>query len=669
MINITLNVDIIGLFEEEKVKQTKIPNVEFYVINEIVEGEKIQDILLIFLPRKGEKNKVRKEAWEEDEADVVKTYLKNGGKAIIIFPLDQEYLEKFTGFYQVFEFSAIYNDTKKLLHINPNLLFFNKNKEGKIVEAKRFVDRYVHFLINKKGEKIIEGNYIPVFMFLPVEKGTLLMYGLGEEAFWKEDLELIFRYLNEEYEYFFEKIQYNIEFFKFILKNHPKSNLLKEKFISSLIKNKSIKDILNLRNEEFRIAALKLLDFKHLESNFQNLTGKKLEIEYIKLSDVIKKLNLVDVIKKIELFFIKKISEKKISYKHLIDLFERNLLPPEAADLVVFFADPVSPQDFRNFRESIKKLMKWNESIKIFNEDDLKNLLWEKVQQEDEKIKRWQELQEKRNLKEEEERNQKEKERELRIKQLEKEALEKKRLEEEKKQKEEQEKLNIIELQKKLREERQKLYEERHKKRIQKEQSKEVAIIEARKRRLKIMREREKKRRARLVKRRKALEEEVNKLRAEKEKLEKEAVEREGELQKILEERKIRIKNYKAEEAKRRFEAKKRLEEKKRLRLQKLEQIKPSVKSTEKLEIITPKPTPQEPLSEELSNFIDLIFNPYEYITELLEYNKLLEEEQKIEENTEEIILEFITFIMNPAEYLETLSELSDYDDLEEDLE
>ncbi|NVM00913.1 MAG: hypothetical protein HWN67_01135 [Candidatus Helarchaeota archaeon] len=664
-----INIDIIGLLNTEKVKQIKIPNIEFYLINELVVGEEIQDILLIFLPQKGNKNKIRKEGWYEDEAEYVKEYLKNGGKAIIIFPLNQDYLEKFLGFYRVFEFSAVYNNTKKLLHINPNLLFFNKNKEGKLIEAKRLVESYVHFLINKKGEIIMEGNYLPVFMMLPVEKGSLLLYGLGEESFWKEDLKLIFQYLDNDYEQFFQKIQYNVEFFKLISKNHPRPEILKEEFISSLIKNKSLNEILNFKDKEFQVNALKLLEFDAFESNFQNLTGKKLENEYIKLMAVLKKLNLYEVIKKLELFFIKKISEKRISYDHLIEIFEQGLLPPEAADLVVFFADPVSPQDFRNYRESIKKLMKWNKSLKIFNEDELKNLLWEKLQQEDEKTKRWRELQEKRRLKEEEEKRKREEERELRLKQLEKEALEKKRLDEEKKKEEEQEKLNIIELQKKLRDERQKLYEERHKKRLDKEKSKEDSLIEARTRRLKAVRERERLRRVRLIKRRKALELEVKKLREEKLKLEQETKQRDVEFQKILEERKIRVKKYREEEEKRRLEVKEKLEEKKRLRLKKLEKIKPTVKIAKKPEIVGPLPIPEAPLPEELNDFIDLMFNPYDYISELVEYNKLLKEEETAVERTEELLLEFIELIINPADYLETLSELSEFDDLEEELD
>ncbi len=664
----TIKIDIIGLFNEEKVKQIKPPNIEFYSINELVEGEKIQDILLVFLPQKGDKNKVRKEEWTEEEAEFVKTYLKKGGKSIIIFPLDQDYLEKFLGFYQVFGFSAVYNDSEKLLHINPNLLFFNKNREGKLIEGKRLVENYVHFLTDKKGEVIMEGNFVPVFLILPVGEGLLVLYGLGGESFWSEDFKAIFEYLEEEYEPFFKNIDYNIEFFKLILEIHPKPELLKEQFISSFLKNKSLNAILSIKDEEFRTNTLKLLEFDNFEDFFQNMTGKKLESEYVKLRDVFKKSNLSEVVNKLELFFIKKISEKRIGYKQLIEIFERNLLPPEAADLVVFFADPVSPQDFRNYRESVKKLMNWNKSIQIFDEDELKNLLWEKLQTEDDKTQRWQELQEKRRLKEEEEQRKKEGERKLLLQKLEKEAAEKKKIEEQKKKEEEKEKINVIELQKKLREERQKLYEERHKKRIAKEKAKEEALTTVRKQRLKAVRERERIRRIKLIKRRKALEEEVKKLRAEKIKLEEDSKKREQEFQKILEERKLRVKKFRAEEDKRRQEIKKKLEEKKRLRIQKLEKIKPSVEITKKPEIIGPLPIPEAPLTEEINDLIDLLFNPYEYISELAEYDKLIEEEETIEERNEELILEFIEFIINPSEYLETLSELSDFDDLEEDM-
>ena len=68
-------------------------------------------------------------------------------------------------------------------------------------------------------------------------------------------------------------------------------------------------------------------------------------------------------------------------------------------------------------------------------------------------------------------------------------------------------------------------------------------------------------------------------------------------------------------------------------------------------------------------NFIDLLFNPYEYISELVEYNKLIEEEESFVERTEELVLEFIELVINPADYLETLSELSEFDDLEEEID
>ena len=50
---------------------------------------------------------------------------------VIIFPLDQDFLEKFLPFGQTFGFSPVLNLKEKLLHVNPNLLFYNKNKQGK----------------------------------------------------------------------------------------------------------------------------------------------------------------------------------------------------------------------------------------------------------------------------------------------------------------------------------------------------------------------------------------------------------------------------------------------------------------------------------------------------------------------------------------------------------
>ncbi|MFX0138665.1 MAG: hypothetical protein ACFFDN_33795, partial [Candidatus Hodarchaeota archaeon] len=333
-----MNIDIIGLFDEEKVKQIKIPNMEFFLINKLIEGEEIQDILLIFLPQKGDKYETREKGWDQAEAKHVDKYLKNGGRVIIIFPLNEGYLEKFLGFYQVFKFSAVYNNTKQLLHVNPNLLIFDKDKEGKLIESKRSVESYVHFQVDKKGEKIMEGNDLPVFMFLPIGKGSLLLYGLGEEAFWNEDLELIFRYLNEDYDYFFQKIEYNIEYFKTILKDYPRPELLKEKFIQSLVKNRSISEILNFKDEEFRVDTLNLLESENFESYFQNLTGKKLENEYTKLRDEFKKLKLSNVVKKLELFYNKKISEKRILNIDIIGLFDEEKVRQIKIPNIEFFS-------------------------------------------------------------------------------------------------------------------------------------------------------------------------------------------------------------------------------------------------------------------------------------------------------------------------------------------
>ncbi|MHA1385996.1 MAG: hypothetical protein ACTSR3_19760, partial [Candidatus Helarchaeota archaeon] len=163
MVHITINIDMIGIFNEEKVAKIKNSKLEFYSINEFVEGEKLQDILIIFLPQKGKKIKIRKKGWKTEEAEFVKKYIQNGGSAIIVFPLEHDYLAKFSAFSQVFNYTTVLNEQKKLLHVNPNLLIFNKNKEGKLTESKRLVDLYIHFLTDMKCEVIMEGNYLPVF--------------------------------------------------------------------------------------------------------------------------------------------------------------------------------------------------------------------------------------------------------------------------------------------------------------------------------------------------------------------------------------------------------------------------------------------------------------------------------------------------------------------------
>ncbi|MHA1379795.1 MAG: hypothetical protein ACTSRG_15600 [Candidatus Helarchaeota archaeon] len=671
MIYITVNVDVVGLFNEDIVAKIKIPEVEFYSINQFVEGEKLQDILLIFLPRKGKKNKIRKKGWLKKEVEFVKKYIEDGGNAIIIFPLEKDYITKFSEFGKVFNFTTVLNNTKKLLHVNPNLLIFNRNKEGKLTAAKRLVETYVHFLTNSKGEVIMEGNYLPTCMIMRFGKGSLVLYGLGEELFWKEELKIWFEYLTNEYTKLFKRIDYDIDFFKEILKNIPDPNKLKEKYILSIVQNKPLSYILDLKDKQFRLEILRLLDFNKFEDFFHDLTGRKLEKSYLELKKYLTDHKLFDVTEKLELFFIKKISEKRISYKQLIDMFEKGLLPSEAANLVVFFANPVSPQDFRNFRESIKQIIKWNNKIKIFKENELKNLLWEKLQEEDEKVKIWEEKQKLKRLKEEEERRRKEKERELLLKKLEREALEKKKLEEKKEMEKKKERVNVIKIQEKLIEERKRKYEEAHRKRIEKELLREKKLIEARKKRQKLQKERKKRRQIQMLKRQKELEEEVKKLRAEKMIAKADAKKKEEEYLRLQEEWKLRTKKYKEAEQAERIKAKKELEEKKRKKLEKTIAIhtrEPLIKKEPQVEV---KESPKFPLSYELNDFIDILFNPYYYFSELAEVNKLLEEEQKsIEEEEQkiikEIIFEFIEFIFNPSEYFETLQKLSELESLEE---
>ncbi|MHA1384988.1 MAG: hypothetical protein ACTSR3_14665, partial [Candidatus Helarchaeota archaeon] len=517
-----------------------------------------------------------------------------------------------------------------------------------------------------------EGNYLPVFCIFPIGKGSLVLYGLGEDLFWQEDLDALFSYLKKDYDPLFQKIDYNIEFFKLILSNHPDSEHLKTIFISSLVRNKPISHILSIKDEEFQHEILKLLDFESFENFFQNLNGQKLEKAYLELKDILKNHKINNVLERLDLFFIKKISEKRISYKHLIDIFERNLLPPEAANLVVFFADPTSPQDFRNFRESIKKLIKWNKKIRLFEESDLKNLLWEKLQEEDEKIKRWEAKQRERKLKEDEERRRKEKERELRLRKIEEEILKRKKLEAIKKLEEEKKKASIEESKKKLREERKRKYSEEHQKRIEMERLREKKLKEGRMQRLKRRKERERRLRLQSLKRRKELEEEVKRLKQEKLKAEEEAKKREEEYKKLQEEWKKRTKKYKEDQKSRHLDAKKELLEKKVARLKALEEIKPEVTIKDHIsepEIKIPqKSTPKITITEELSEFIDFILNPYNYFLELQEYNKILEKEDSQMENIEDLIFEFIEFVLNPIEYLETLRELEELDDIEEEI-
>ena len=366
-----INIDIVGDLKEELDTILNQDEFELFLINQITAPEDFQEVLVVYPPPK---KKLRWKAYTEEEVEILFEYVEQqGGILVLIPPFNSEYFEKTLEIYERFQVSPVLCNENLLLHINPHMINFGK--EGKLP-----IKKYYHFLTpeTKSFEVIIEGNWIPIFTFKFIGKGVLILYGLGSTNFWKEDLLAIFKYLQNDYAYFWEKTDLTEKRLEDILKcsRDERHTQIRDAFIRTFSQKKSFKDLLEVRDSTLKEDLLHSIESTIIQDEFKNLSGKFIIKKYRELYRMLYK-DYPDLLKRIQQFLYQKIVDKTINEPTFMKLYEEDMLPPQAAYLLVFYLDPKNPENYKKFKENLSKLIEWNKVEHIFEENFLKELAWE----------------------------------------------------------------------------------------------------------------------------------------------------------------------------------------------------------------------------------------------------------------------------------------------------
>ncbi|MHA1130619.1 MAG: hypothetical protein ACTSQI_08920 [Candidatus Helarchaeota archaeon] len=364
-----LKIDIVGDFQEE-IDESIEENFELFLIDKITRPEEFQEILIVYPPPK---KKLRWKPYTEEDADVLLQYVDQGGILVLIPPFNSLYREKTDIIYDKFKVSPVFCKKNLLAHINPHLI--NSGKIGKIP-----VKAYVHFLFENSNstEVLIEGNFMPIFALQFRGKGAVILYGLGSKKFWEEDLLLLFKYLTGDYAYFWDKTELTEKQLENVLKstrteNHDK---IREEFIKAFVRKKPFRDFIEIKDPSLRDDLLEKIQLATIEEEYRDLSGKFIVKKYREHFKLLKN-DFPKLVKKLQKFLYSKIIDNTINEKSFNLLYESDFLPPEAAYLLIFYLDPKDPENYKKYKENLSKLIHWNKTEKIFDEDFLKQLAWE----------------------------------------------------------------------------------------------------------------------------------------------------------------------------------------------------------------------------------------------------------------------------------------------------
>ncbi|NHI91060.1 MAG: hypothetical protein EAX96_01070 [Candidatus Lokiarchaeota archaeon] len=679
-----IKVDILGYYDEKIITKldNELPDIEFYEIEKLVEGEKFQDILIISIPTK--KRKIRKKGFTKEEIKIIQNYLDNGGNVIILFPINEKYFDLMDNFFEPFEFSAVLNNEEKLLHINPNLIFYEKTKNGDFISGKRFVEKYIHFLFPHKVETLIEGDYSPVVALKRIKKGNLFLYGMGYNNFWKEDITKVFNYLLLKYEELMGEIQKDQSFILEIINQASKfkQNLITKIYSRNYKENHSINDILLIENEFLRQKIANGLIDQDFYEYFKDLSEAKIEQEYINFRKIFNEKNYKNALYQLTKVMVKFIIKGKISFERFKLLIEEGYLPEEALSLIIYFNKPLSPDDFRNYRTNINNLIKWNRKVKYLSEKKIKDKFFEISEIEADQTKKWEEIKKKEREKEFEIREERRRERDRRdqiLKQMEekeqekeqiKEMIQQERLE---KEKEKVEKLRQLRIQK---------YEQERQELLQKQKEREQRFLEIKQRK----QEEKKKEQLKIREEREYETEKLEMLKKRREQREKEKLEADLLLKKELEVQDLYLKEVRERLQERLREIDKRKEErleKQRKSWEKLQELKekrlleietqskteitlPEVKEKKVLQQVVEQKIPAEPklipqieepimsneevLEQIIFPLIDLALNPLYSLIEIIDLRQENRKELLFRSDEGENLLYILELFLTPKE-------------------
>ncbi|MHA1267278.1 MAG: hypothetical protein ACTSRS_18720 [Candidatus Helarchaeota archaeon] len=364
-----INIDIVGDFRATSNEILENREIELYLINKISHPSDFQEVLIVYPPPK---KKFRWKAYSPEEAEILQKYVEDGGILVLIPPFNPLYREKLSEIFEKFEISPVFRQENVLAHVNGHMI-----NNG--VERKLPLKKFVHFLIlhRESLEIIIEGNYQPIYAFLFLGKGAIVLYGLGSKHFWQEDLVSIFKYLQRNYTHFWEKSELTEAQLENVLKITRKKEhqKIRKAFIQTFVQKKHFNDFLEIKDPRLKQSLLKRIPERTISEEFKDLSGKFIVKKYRELYRLLHK-DYPALIKKIQKFLYSKIMDRTINEKSFHKLYETDLLPPEAAYLLIFYLDPEDPENYKKFKDNLSKLIQWNKKEKIFDENYLKELAW-----------------------------------------------------------------------------------------------------------------------------------------------------------------------------------------------------------------------------------------------------------------------------------------------------
>ncbi len=364
-----IKIDIIGDFREE-LDESIEQNFELFLIDRITTPDEFQDVLIVYPPPK---KKLRWKAYTEEEAAVLYDYVKKGGILVLIPPQNSLYLEKTTPIYEKFKINPVICIENLLTHKNPHLINYGQ-------EGKQPIKKYIHFLIGDKEsvEIVIEGNWIPIFALKFIGQGVLVLYGLGSNNFWQEDLLSIFKYLQKEYAYFWEKSDLTEKQLQNVLRftREEAHNEIRDAFIEKFAQKKKFNAFLEINDPQLRENLLQKIEISTIQEEYRDLSGKFIVKKYKEHYKLLNK-DYPALIKKIQQFIYHKVLDKTINEATFNKLYETDLLPPEAAYLVIFYLDQKNPENYKKFQENLGKLIQWNKKEHLFEENFLKEIAWD----------------------------------------------------------------------------------------------------------------------------------------------------------------------------------------------------------------------------------------------------------------------------------------------------
>jgi len=688
-----INVDILGYFDEEVISKIDKPNMEFFEIEKLTEGEKFQDVLIISIPTK--KGKFRKKGYKSKEVSIINDYLTNGGNVILLYPINQKYFNLMDEFFEQFEFSAVLNEQEKLLHVNPNLVFFEKSKSDKYLPGKKFVKKYVHFLFPHNVETLVEGNHLPVIALKRMQKGNLFLYGLGYNNFWKEDIERIFKYLLLKYEDLMEDVEEDQEF---VLKLINQASKFKQNLITKIYsrnyKDKyTIDDVLTIKDDYLRQKIANGLTDQDFYDLFNDLNEKKIESYYIEYKNLFEKYNYQNALYFLNKVMVKFIIKGRITFEKFKKLIENEHLPEEALSLIIYFTKPLSPTDFRNYRFNVNKLIQWNKKVKYLSERKIKDKLYDISEIEEEQYNKWEKIKQKERDKEFQLREQRRIEREKRdqmIKEMEVKKQEriilkeKQQQERTEKEKEKQEILRELRKQK-HKQEREEMVKEQKEREKRFQEIKQRKLEEKRKRQ--IILEEQKKEELAKIEILKQRREELEKEKIEKDLLLKKEIEtQDGYMKEVRERLQFRLSEINRRKAERLEKARITREKLSELRkkrytlIQKQEEIKELIKAEAPTEVKVEIPQETvEPEVEELElipqiidsdiedneivddyilPLMDLLLSPLDTLIEIMDFRQENRKEILYKSDEGETLLYMLELILTPKERIQESLEL-----------